>query len=426
MTKYSAISILKSGVHATFLRLSSTAFGLVFGIIAARLAGAANFGEYVSTMALIGILVTLGSLGLPQVLAREISIARGTGEKRRVQATINLATTMLAFLAVAACTSIYAGIPNFAVGFSYIIGAISLSVITAVFNGSEKVIWGMWLNCFIRPGLALAILCAVSIIVIPSTTTLFATQLFAILLALCVALAMIRNEEIFRLPWPTLVIPRWKASLGNIVQTGSMLAVTQMLIGLTTQIDILILTVFSSPEEVSHYYAAARAALVISFFSGSTALVVEPTITRYLASENSNDAQKLIHRTAVGGFVVALFAFLFVVAFSDLYLDSYGPSFTEAKQALYIMSGGFVLYTLFGPAEVTLRAARKDASNLIIVGIALIANIFVSVLLVFKLGILGVAIGSVVQFTLHGCLMMLKARHLLNIETNIKSAVLGC
>ena len=142
-----------------------------------------------------------------------------------------------------------------------------------------------------------------------------------------------------------------------------MLAATQIIINLTTQIDILLLTAMTSPQEVAHYYAAARAALVVSFFLGPSAMLAEPTLARLLAQGDIANARQITERTARAGFALTLLASAAALVVAPYYLAFYGPSFTAAMPALLVVLAGLLGWSLFGPAQTLIgRRARMRRS----------------------------------------------------------------
>ena len=423
VNQHPIMALLARGLHTTALRFSSTAFGLVFGIIAARVAGSTEFGEYVSIITVVGLTITLVSLGMPQVLAREIASIGGEQNSNPIKVTLQLSLVMLAIFLIVAFVTLLQSSRSLTFGLFFLLMSLSLSIFVAVLNGSEKVIWGMWLNGVIRPGLALAILAGSILIWTPDATGLFAIQLAAVSLTAGIATLFLRARGVFRLKWPFERKLISGPAAHRTLKTGVLLASTQALIGLTTQLDVLILTAFGSLDEVAHYYAAARAALVVSFFAGSAALVMEPTITRLLAEKNYSKAQSVIHQIALSGVIISVVVLCFAIPLAPYYLRLYGADFLSASSALYLLSGSFVVFSLFGPAESTLRAGRLDSTTLAILAISTFVNAIVSTLLVFPLGVLGVAIGSATQFVLAGSLMMFKARQILNQKTDIFEAL---
>jgi O-antigen/teichoic acid export membrane protein len=394
---------LRAG-HATLLKIITTLLTLAFGVIGARLLGVEVFGAYVSLFAVAGLLSVATSAGLPQLLAREFAASRGSRDRSNLKPLAQALMALNLLLLVALLVSIIWGawIVSAALLFCLLVN-ISGSL-EALFLASERVLLASWIVGVVRPIAALLALLVLCLVTAPSNLLPLAAQTIGVVAALAALLFLWRGEPLvhcvraFHVPW-------WSRRHPSIMKAGLILAATQLLINLTTQLDILILTAMASPEDVAHYYAAVRAALVVNFFFGACGLLAEPTLTRLYAAKERGELQVLATRTAFTGAVVTLIAGGFAVLLAPWYLGLYGPSFAVAYPSFCIFVAGIVVRSFFGPSAPLLRAIRAERSLMNVTGGVLVLNAIVSVALVPWLGMEGAAIGSAIQFVVYGLLL---------------------
>lgn len=406
--------------HATVLKIISTLATLAFGILGARLMGAETFGVYVSIFAVTGLVSVATSVGLPALLARELAASRGSGDRSGLKPLVQGLAVIngLLFAALIVCGLIGAWMAVLVVVFC-LLGNLT-GLLGSLFVAHERVILASWVGNVLRPSAALMALLVLGGIATPSFLVPLMAQIIGVVAAGAVLLLLWRGEPLsnaaraFSVAW-------WSDEHPVIVKAGLIFAGTQLLINLTTQVDILILTALASSEDVAYYYAAVRAALVVGFFFGTAGLLAEPSLTRLHAAKERNEVQTLAARTAITGFLVTIVAVVFGVVLAPWYLDLYGPSFAVAFPSFCIFVGGIVARSLFGPAEPMLRAVRAERSLMWITAGVLVFNVVVTLALVPWFGITGAAIGSGLQFAVYGYLMASAVTRQSGYHTNIFS-----
>lgn len=395
--------LLRTG-HATALKVMSTLTTLAFGIVGARLIGSEAFGSYVSIIALAGLISVATSIGLPSLLSREFAASRGSGDRGGLRPLVQGVAVINALfvLALAVALILEAWVSALVLMFC-LLGNLT-GLLGSLYIAHERVLLASWIGNVIRPVGALVALTVLSALAAPSYLLPLFAQIFGVVAAGVTLLLLWRGEPLrnakraFKVAW-------WSDRHPAIMKAGLIFAGTQVLINLTTQVDILILTVMASPDDVAHYYAAVRAALVVSFFFGTAAALAEPTLTRLHAAGERGSVQALITRTAMTGAVITVIAVAFAMAIAPWYLSLYGPSFAVAFPSLCLFLAGIVVMSFFGPAQSSLRAIRAEHLLMWITVSVVLLNCVVSVALVPLLGISGAAIGSGLQFAIYGLLL---------------------
>ncbi|MEL6686853.1 MAG: polysaccharide biosynthesis C-terminal domain-containing protein [Pseudomonadota bacterium] len=427
--------VLKSGVGTAF-RLGSVGMGMLFSIFAARIVGAEQFGIYVSLLAIATLSATALQLGLPQLLAREIATFRA-GNKRlyetgkpptqtahnpRILGNITIGLVILLALSTGVSWAFFDR--QIALVTTFIALTLCTGLLGSVLFGHERVLRGALSTDIIKPGAALLCLLILGNAIIKTADDIFLTQIFGLSVAIFGLVLMIGLRP-FRQGikhWTNK--PEATASFSPIFITGLLLAMSQVLIGATTQVDILILRALEAPEQVSYYFAAARAALVVSFFFGINAAFAEPTLVRLIAEERHNEVETLAIRTARSGLAATLVAVIATAALGPLYLSWYGEGFEQGYPALLIMLVGMMAWALFGPSQNLARAGRLDKELLWITLFSVLINIAVSFTLVPILGLTGAAIGTTVQYLIYGLLLYVLIRRKLGYRSSAFNRIL--
>ena len=408
--------ILRVG-HATSLRVAATGLTLVFGLVGARILGTATFGAYVSLVTIAGLLSVATSVGLPGLLQREVSSSRGSGDRSALKPLIQGVVLINGALVLALLAALALNATKVALILSFCLAGNAAGLLSSLFIAHERVLFDSWIGNVFRPVVALVALVVLASLTTPTELLPLYAQIMGAAAAFVLLLVMWRGEPISHAR-RALATSWWSDRHAPIVRAGLIFGGTQVLINLTTQIDILILTAMASPTEVAHYYAAVRAAMVINFFFGASGLLAEPALTRLFASGNIQGVQKLATSTALTGAIVTTFATLAAIVIAPYYLRLYGPDFIVALPSFVVFAAGLAARSLFGPAAPMLRATRSEMGLLIVTAVVLALNVVISACLIPFLGILGAAIGSGIQFAIYGWLLsrMLSRRQTLRSD----------
>lgn len=404
------------------LRILSALLSMAFGIVGTRAIGAEDFGGYVSVMAVAGLVSVALSMGLPTLIAREVASARGHGDHNRSKPLFDWSVLILFIIAA---LTIILGVGfgvQIALVLTYALIGNSASFLGAVHFGRERVLLGAWVTGIVQPGAALVGLVALSALVATGPVTAIVAQIFGATAALVVFVAALGQWALSAKRAKVWLTPAWSDRHWKFLRSGALLSGTQLLINSTTQIDILILTALADPNDVVHYYAAARAALVVSMFAGVNASFVEPQITRLYAAGNLKGAQSVVGDTALIGFGFSALAGLVAFALAPTYLSFYGSSFNSAELTLQVLILGFILLSLFGPGQAVLRATHQDGAVLKLTLASLIVNAAIAVLLVPHLGIVGAAIGTATQFVFYGGALAVMSIRTVNLRSDVLTA----
>ncbi len=392
-------------LQTTVLRLGSVVVNLMFGMVAARLLGAESFGTYASWMAITGFLSVAVSVGLPSLITREVASARGSGVTDALTPLAQFGAVVLVVGFVAVLASLAAPSRGLTVVLATTLSFSLVTLLAGAACGHERVVFANWMNVIVRPLVALATLVLLAQFVPPTYETALLTQLIGAVVASLLLLLAWKPYDIWAGMRDALTSRWWSPRHLTVARMGVVFAVSQLLINATTQLDVLILSALAAPEDVAHDYAAARAALVVSFFCGANAAMAEPKLARLYAAGQMDEFTSVIRTTGLIGAAMAIASSAAALAIAPYYFAFYGPSFAAGLPCLVLLVIGLIGWSLFGPAQVALRATGREKNVVYATAIALVVNCIVSVTLIPFVGILGAAIGTTAQFLVYGALM---------------------
>lgn len=350
---------------------------------------------------------------------------RGRGSEDGLGPLVDLAVWLLTGLALSASAAALAGAEHLALGLGFALVSLALTLSTSIYTGADRVVTGGWISLVLRPLLALVFLAVLIFLDLLRAFDLFAAQVLAALLALAAAITLARH--LIRPTLRLITIPgiRWQPAHLRYLRIGVVLAASQTLISMSTQVDILVLTAFRAPEEVGYYHAAARAALVISMFAGMTAAVAAPTLMSQVSQGDKTAITGTVRNIAFVGFSITFAAFATVLLIGQYYLRLYGPGFESVYPVMILLCGAFVVFSLAGPAQMVLRAHRLDRVTLWALAAAVTINALLSILLVGSFGMWGVALATAAQFVVMGVAMNMSCRYWLGLRVGLFTAVLS-
>lgn len=397
-----------------FFRKASLSFLMRFGglfiqflgsILVARLLGAQQYGAftYAATWAVfLGLLLPfgLGELSireLPTYLTKK-KMGLLTGYLINVLVTIlvtgSIAAVVLSQLEQREILVLAPGWKLVAV-FAVIHGIV-LSVSSAL-NGFQRILTSQFLETIVRQVLYLSLLGLVLLLGYNLTPErVFQLSLFAALptlLIMFVVLIRMRRREGGAGTRPEFQLGIWFA--------GSLpLLMTELANRLQLDLDVLMIGGLLGDFEVGIYRAAARGAILVTIANMIAIQLVGPMLSRALANNNKQEAQRLLSQAAMVSFITGSTIILAFGIGAPVYLSLFGPEFIQASTSLRLLLIGQATIVLAGADAILLIMLHKEKFVLVVTAIGVALNFGLNITLIKSLGIEGAAIASLVSMAL--------------------------
>ncbi len=390
------------GSAASAIKLTAVILSYLFLILLARNVDAAEYGRYgfaISLTVFLGILANCGQ-GMailrfwPQFLAGD-DPARAKGVMIRSYGTVLVgagATVGLAFLVVTLAKVINPGLDA---GYLYAAAFLTFPSTLAAYQGAAMRALGFVARAmlpteiFHRGFMVLALLYLIGSRLQLSAELMLWTSGLLWLVLLVPQAIKIGSEMRRQAPGvePNLDIPAWRGASLGLWGLG--------VLGILSQSsDVVVLGLYFGPEETGSYFVALKVATMFVIFFAVSNVLTAPMISRSFHGGDRAEVQRIC-RTMCSLMVVPALAGLLVVIFAgDLVLGLFGPGFAESHLVFVILSAGFVITVLAGPANLLLTMTGHERKYLQILGSTRIAMVLAQVLLIPVLGPLGAAVGN--------------------------------
>lgn len=379
-----------------------TSFALT--VVLARLLGAAEFGRYAVVIAIVTVLAIPAQAGVSELVLRETAKAQFDQRWSRMRGIWSWATkivvaTSVAVLLAGIALSFLLGrrpadVPSttFLVAILFVPLAASGSIRGAILRGLGHVVAGLLPEYIVRPLVALCASLAY-VAVFGRITANEAIHLYVLAAAIALALGAIllqiyQPKEITRNLEKEYDASQWQKSAVVLALMAGMSVLLQ-------QVDILMLGMFSSDEQVGIYRVAAQCSLVVSFGLTATLSAVAPHITRAHVAGNIERIRMLVVYSARFTAAIAIFPLiLFAAAGEPLLSMIFGGEFSAASTSLMVLALSQAAVAIAGPVSVLLVMTGHERVSAKIMVITLGINICGNVLLIPSYGAVGAALGT--------------------------------
>jgi O-antigen/teichoic acid export membrane protein len=392
--------ILRSGLASVALKVASLVLGVLLNVLLARTLGPVGIGVYSAVIAVVALLSVPADLGLQSLVIREIATYEVRGDWSLLRGVLRFSfaiTTMLALLlgATAALVVHLAG-PGFDTeyGATMAWGLLSLPFLAlgglrgAALRGLRHVVTGQLPEFAILPALTLVLIAGYQLAfgdLSPTRAMFLRTVAGTVAFAVGAVMLSKAIPGPVKKHTPTYHRSRWARS-------ALPLAVARAVAVLQSQIPIVVLSIFRSPEEVGLYAIANQGALLVTFILNALGLVMMPYVSRLWVSRDTAALQVMI---TTGTRVIVLaslpIALLFFVKGSVVLRLVFGTEFSAAYPLLAILSTAQLVHALTGVSGLLLSMTGFEREYAIMSGTLTLLSVVATVLLVPSYGAVGAA-----------------------------------
>jgi O-antigen/teichoic acid export membrane protein len=188
---------------------------------------------------------------------------------------------------------------------------------------------------------------------------------------------------------------------------------------LLSYVDILVLQLFRSPEEVAHYYAAAKTLALVAFVYFSVAAAVAHRFSEYHAAGDRVRLAEFVAASIRWTFWPSLAALVVMLALGRPFLWLFGPAFVDAYPLMFVMAVGLLARAAIGPGERLLSMLGEQRACAAVYAAAFVINLVLCLILIPRLGGLGAAIATATALIGESALLFVVAKYRLGIHAFI-------
>ncbi len=188
---------------------------------------------------------------------------------------------------------------------------------------------------------------------------------------------------------------------------------------LLTYIDILLLELFVSPEEIAVYYAAVKTLALVAFIYFAVSAACAHRFAEYHASKNKKKLAAFVHQATRMMFWPSLAMAAALVVFGKWILMLFGPGFEEGYPLILVLAIGLIARASVGPAERLLSMVGEQKICALVYAAAVLANIALCFILVPRLGLIGAAASTASALVLESILLFFAVKKRLGLHVFI-------
>ncbi len=191
---------------------------------------------------------------------------------------------------------------------------------------------------------------------------------------------------------------------------------------LLTNMDILLLDLFVTPDQIAIYFAAARTIALIAFVHFSVTAAVTPKFTTLYAKGDMVGLRKFLKQTRKWTFLPSLFGGIVLLILGKPILWLFGPEFTAGYPVMFALVIGFLARSFVGPLQGLMIATGRQNTAALAMGSVVLVNIAFNLVLIPKFGLVGAAAATAIAFSVESILLYLAARKIFSHPTMPKQA----
>jgi O-antigen/teichoic acid export membrane protein len=420
-----------------------TLLGAVFGrgvfffytILLARLLPGDELGFYFLGYAITSFLTILGTLGLDVGNVRFVAIYNTRNEvssiKKLFLRTVSIVTIsaivialITALLSDVVATSVFQK-PGLALAlklFSFVIVTDSLlKICVSVLQGLKLIRYSVFCDSLVLYVSRLVL----TLLFLPGlgwglTGVIIAHGLSSII---CFGLAVyfLRSRQLLNAKAKTdqfFIRPIISYSLPMMLST--------FIFNVSRQVDILILGIMVTAQEVGFYSAAVRLIVLGEIIFQVFQPIFHPSIAEIMERKEIRKLADLLKTLTRWSVMISLPIFLSLIVFPEFYLQLFGREFVAASSCLSILSIAYLFSPLSNlPNSVIFMSGHSNVTvknN----ALSLIIGLILNYLLISRLGIVGAAIASGVTLLIMASIRLLEAHYLIGVHPFSKTLWKPC
>jgi len=387
---------------AFLIRVFSAGLIYLSQILLARWMGSFEFGIYVYAWTVVAVIGDLSDLGFASSAQRFVPEYAKRGALDLLRGFLSHSR----WLAVGSA-SVIAAIGIFAVNFlapylpGYLVLPLSIAGATLPFYSLMQMQDGIarahnWIHVALLPPFVvrhlvmLAIVSAAYLLNFPATAETAVIAVATALMLTVIGQTLVLNRKLAHAvpPGPkTYEVKTWfSVSLPILIVEGFYL--------LLTNIDIILLQQFRSPDDVAVYYAAAKTLALISFVHFAVSAAVGHRFSEYHVTKDHDRLRDILTDSIRWTFWASLVMSVVMLAMGKLLLSLFGLRFVDGFHLMLILVAGLMARASVGPIERLLSMLGEQRACAAVYATAFVLNVVLCVVLIPRMGVDGAAVAT--------------------------------
>ena len=267
----------------------------------------------------------------------------------------------------------------------------------------------------VRHVLMLTIVLAAYLLNFPATAEVAATAVAVAMMLTVVGQTFVLNRKLKRAvpPGPkTYEVKTWlSVSLPILIVEGFYL--------LLTNVDIVLLQHFRTPDDVAVYYAAAKTLALISFVHFAVSAAVGHRFSEYHVTEDHDRLKEILADSIRWTFWASLAACVVMLAMGRPLLSLFGLRFVDGFQLMLILAVGLMARASVGPVERLLNMLGEQRVCAAVYATAFVLNLVLCIVLIPRIGVNGAAVATSTALIVESILLFVVTKRRLGFHVFI-------
>jgi len=409
--------LVKNTAYSFGIQIISIVIIFINNIFFTRLFGATVYGNYTYIFSWIILISALSTLGLDELLVREVSAYKNNEKQGSISLIVSWATKLVIFSSAISGTlflfviyffNIQQELQSFD---AFVISLLAIPIIAILYTyqstmqGLKKIILGQLPEKIIRPLFFLIFLLGYYLLFNKKFNDVLITLVSLNLLAFALSTIFI----LFFVYKYIIVNIRDKIPLNHRrkwVNSALLIFFINSIAIINTKTDILMIGFFEEFDQVGIYNVALKLSQIIFITIFVINIVIAPLISQLYTSRQMAKLQKLINNSALFMLVLSVPITLVLIIFNRQFLAIFGIEFISGSNSLIILCIGQLINILGGSVGNILIMTRHEKESVKSMIVSVVINIVLNATLIPHLGIDGAAYATVISIFTWNTLML--------------------
>lgn len=421
--------LVLDGAASLGIRACGLLSGFLLAVVLARKMGPAEYGTYTYALALISLLAVPAMSGLPTLVVRETARAEAGAEWAVMRGVWRWSSLLTASFSVVLAALVLAVARLFSDHFSseqldtvycglLLVPMIALGNLRgAALRGLRRVLSGQLPEIVLQPALLLALVLT-GLWVLPAgfltAARVMCLHVVAAALAFGIGAWALWRARPDPLRAGTAYVYKSRAWLAATMPLA-LVASAQLI---NTRTDLVVLGLFSDPEDVGLYRVAAHGATLVAFGLSAINMVAAPRFTRLHVEGDAENLELFARQSArIAVLTATPIAAAFVLFGGSILSWIFGDRYAAAYAPLAILTIGQIVNASVGSVGFLLNMTghERDTARGVMAGA--LANVSLALLLVPRFGMHGAAIATATSLVVWNLCLWKAVQRRLGIST---------
>ena len=191
---------------------------------------------------------------------------------------------------------------------------------------------------------------------------------------------------------------------------------------LLTNIDVMFVGYFLTPQKVGIYFAAIKTLALVHFVHFAIRAATAHHFSRYFSDNDFVGLSNYARRVTQWTFWPTLALALIMVLAGKYLLALFGSEFSQGQSLLIILAVGIIIRSAIGPAESLLSMTGHQNVSVLVLAITLICNIILNITLIPEFGVTGAAIATTASMIIETFALYVVTKRYLGIQMSVFGA----